>query len=146
MFDDVRDPSIVLEKSKRVISANQPAQQLLEASERDLIGQRLWEDLPEARAILDHADDRDLTQTIRMHSDRYFELKNRAERLAEKSHSIAYALMRCAWCSGAGSVAAATFSNVKGLCVKATINPLELLPCVCTVGWPHYKQGDDYDG
>ncbi len=76
MFDHVRDPIIVLDKSQRIISANQPAQQLLEASERDLIGQQLWEDLPEARAILDHADDRDLIQTIHMHSDRYFELNS----------------------------------------------------------------------
>ena len=76
MFDHVRDPIIVLDKLQRIISANQPAQLLLGASERDLIGQRLWEDLPEARAILDNAKDCDLTQTIRMHSDRYFELNS----------------------------------------------------------------------
>jgi len=76
MFDHVRDPIIVLDKSQRIISANQPAQLLLEAPEHVLIGQRLWEDLPEARAILDHAKDRDLKQTVRMPSDRYFELNS----------------------------------------------------------------------
>ena len=76
MFDHVRDPIIVLDKSKRIISANQPAQKLLEAPEHELIGQRLWEDLPEAQAVLDHARDRDLTQTIRMHSNLYFELSS----------------------------------------------------------------------
>jgi diguanylate cyclase (GGDEF)-like protein/PAS domain S-box-containing protein len=74
MFDHVRDPIIVLDKSQRIISANQPAQKLLESPEYDLIGQRLWEDVPEAQAVLDHARDRNLTQTIRMHSDRFYEL------------------------------------------------------------------------
>jgi len=76
MFDHVRDPIIVLDNSKRIISANQPAQSLLKSNESDLIGQKLWEDLPEAQAILDHGRDRDLTQTVRMHSDRYFELNS----------------------------------------------------------------------
>ena len=76
MFDHVRDPIIVLDRSQRIISANQPAQQLLESPEHDLIGQYLWEDLPEAQAALDRARDRDLTQTVRMQSDRYFELNS----------------------------------------------------------------------
>ena len=76
MFDHVRDPIIVLDKSQKIISANQPAQQLLESPEQDLVGQRLWEDLPEAQAVLDHAKDRSLTQTVRMHSDRYYELNS----------------------------------------------------------------------
>ena len=76
MFDHVRDPIIVLDKSQRIISANRPAQTLLESPEHELIGQRLWEDLPEAQAMLDHAKDRDLTQTVRMQSDRYFELNS----------------------------------------------------------------------
>ena len=58
MFDHVRDPIIVLDKSQKIISANQPAQLLLESPEQDLVGQRLWEDLPEAQAVLDHAKDR----------------------------------------------------------------------------------------
>jgi diguanylate cyclase (GGDEF)-like protein/PAS domain S-box-containing protein len=76
MFDHVRDPIIVLDRSQKIISANQPAQQLLESPEPDLIGERLWEDLPEAQAVLDHAKDRNLTQTVRMHSDRYYELNS----------------------------------------------------------------------
>jgi diguanylate cyclase (GGDEF)-like protein/PAS domain S-box-containing protein len=76
MFDHVRDPIIVLDKSQRIISANQPAQMLLKSTEAALIGQRLWEDLPEAQAILAHGRDRDLTQTVRMESDRYFELNS----------------------------------------------------------------------
>jgi diguanylate cyclase (GGDEF)-like protein/PAS domain S-box-containing protein len=76
MFDHVRDPIIVLDRSQRIISANNPAQALLASREKDLIGQKLWEDVPEARAILDHSKDRDLTQTVRMHSDRYYELNS----------------------------------------------------------------------
>jgi diguanylate cyclase (GGDEF)-like protein/PAS domain S-box-containing protein len=76
MFDHVRDPIIVLDNSQKIISANKPAQLLLESPEHDLIGQTLWEDLPEAQAVLDHAKDRNLTQTIRMHSDRYYELNS----------------------------------------------------------------------
>jgi diguanylate cyclase (GGDEF)-like protein/PAS domain S-box-containing protein len=76
MFDHVRDPIIVLDKSQRIISANNPAQSLLEASENDLVGQKLWQDIPEAKAILEHGKERDLTQTLRMKSDRYFELNS----------------------------------------------------------------------
>ena len=76
MFDHVRDPIIVLDKSQRIVSANQPAQTLLESSEAELIGQHLWEDLPEAQSVLEHAAGRDLRQTVRMHSDRYFELNS----------------------------------------------------------------------
>lgn len=76
MFDHVRDPIIVLDESQRIVSANNPAQKLLESKEDQLIGQKLWDDLPEAKAIIDHSKDRDLTQTIRMKSDRYFELSS----------------------------------------------------------------------
>ena len=76
MFDHVRDPIIVLDKSQRIVSANQPAQKLLEASEAELVGQRLWEDLPEVQSVLKRAAERDLIQTVRMHSDRYFELNS----------------------------------------------------------------------
>ena len=76
MFDHVRDPIIVLDKSQRIISANHPAQVLLNGSEKSLVGQKLWEDLPEAQAVLNHARERDLTQTIRMESDRYYELNS----------------------------------------------------------------------
>ncbi|MFQ6004705.1 MAG: diguanylate cyclase domain-containing protein [Woeseia sp.] len=76
LFDHVRDPIIVLDKQQRIVSANQPAQVLLDATEAQLIGQRLWEDLPEAQSVLERAAGRDLTQTVRMSSDRYFELNS----------------------------------------------------------------------
>ena len=76
MFDHVRDPIIVLDKSQRIVSANSPAERLLNSEEANLIGQRLWEDIPEAQAILDHSKDRDLTQTLKMNTDRYFELNS----------------------------------------------------------------------
>lgn len=76
LFDHVRDPIIVLDRQQRIVSANQPAQVLLDASEAQLIGQRLWQDLPEAQSVLEHAAGRDLTQTVRMSSDRYFELNS----------------------------------------------------------------------
>lgn len=76
MFDHVRDPIIVLDRSQRIISANNPAQTLLESREEQLVGQKLWEDLPEAKAILDHSKERNLTQTLRMKSDRYYELNS----------------------------------------------------------------------
>lgn len=74
MFDHVRDPIIVLDKSQCIISANSPAQVMLNASEQELIGQHLWEDLPEARAVLDRAAENDLKQTVQMHAGCYFEL------------------------------------------------------------------------
>ena len=76
MFDHVRDPIIVLDKSQRIISANKPAQALLKSPENELVGQRLWEDMPEAQSILNHARERDLTQTVRMDTDHYFELNS----------------------------------------------------------------------
>lgn len=76
MFDHVRDPIIVLDKEKRIICANRPAQTLLKLSEDDLIGKPLWEDNPEVQAILEHGKDRDLTQTVRLQTDRFFELNS----------------------------------------------------------------------
>ncbi len=76
MFDHVRDPIIVLDRSQKIISANNPAQRLLEANEKDLIGQRLWEDVPEAQEILDHSKACVLSQTVRLKADRYFELNS----------------------------------------------------------------------
>jgi diguanylate cyclase (GGDEF)-like protein/PAS domain S-box-containing protein len=74
VLDHIRDPIIVLDKEQRIVSANQPGQELLEASERDLIGRRLWDDFPDAQALLDHSGSTDLTQTVRMRRDRYFEV------------------------------------------------------------------------
>ena len=76
MFDHVRDPIIVLDPNQCIISANTPAQELLNAPEQDLIGQHLWEDLPEAKAVLTQGAGDDLTKTVRMSSNRYFELNS----------------------------------------------------------------------
>jgi diguanylate cyclase (GGDEF)-like protein/PAS domain S-box-containing protein len=75
MFDHVRDPIIVLDRSKRIVSANQQAVKLLEAPEHELIGTRLWQDVPELQALLgDGGKGTDVTQTIRLRSNRYFEV------------------------------------------------------------------------
>ncbi len=76
MFDHVRDPIIVLDKSQRIISANVPAQGLLKSPEQELIGQCLWENFPEAKALLDESKNGDLTETVRMQTNRYFELNS----------------------------------------------------------------------
>lgn len=76
MFDHVRDPIIVLDRSQCIISANKPAQTMLNASEPELIGQHLWEDLPEAKAILDQAATTDMTRTVQMNAGCYFELNS----------------------------------------------------------------------
>jgi len=74
LFDHVRDPIFVIDKEERIICANQKAQELLGGTERELIGQRLWEDFPEARAILKQASELDLTQTLRFHKDNIYEI------------------------------------------------------------------------
>jgi len=74
MFDHVRDPIFVLDDRQKIISANQPAQVLLGSEESELIGQGLWEDLPAAKAALPGGPGSDLKQTIRLQSDRFFEL------------------------------------------------------------------------
>ena len=76
MFDHVQDPIIVLDKSQRIISANSPAQKLLDAPERQLIGQKLWEDVAEAHELLEHDKQRGVTHTMRMTANRYFEVKS----------------------------------------------------------------------
>lgn len=75
MFDHVRDPIIVLDPSQRIISANQAAQTLLETPENELIGRRLWQDLPEAQSLLfDHSSGQDVTHTLRLRMNRDFEV------------------------------------------------------------------------
>ena len=81
LFDHVRDAIIVLHPEHRIISANRPAQALLGAGERQLVGKNLWEDFPEAKEAL-HADPgrdlsgRDLSHTVRMGAERFFELNS----------------------------------------------------------------------
>jgi len=74
LFDHVRDPIIVLDNDGRIICANRKAGEMLGQEERQLLGQKLWEDFPEARAILDQAKDLDLTQTLKMQVDQVYEL------------------------------------------------------------------------
>jgi diguanylate cyclase (GGDEF)-like protein/PAS domain S-box-containing protein len=74
LFDHVRDPIFVIDHDQRIICANKAAQELLGGTEKELIGQRIWDDLPEARAILRQASDLDLTQTLRFHKDHIYEL------------------------------------------------------------------------
>lgn len=74
VLNHIRDPIIVLDNDERIISANIPAQELLEGNERELIGRKLWEDFPDAKALLDEPTAADLTQTIRLRRDRYYEI------------------------------------------------------------------------
>ncbi len=74
LFDHVRDPIIVLDNSGQIICANKKAAQMLGQSERELLGQKLWEDFPEARAILEQAKDLDLTQTLTINTNQVYEL------------------------------------------------------------------------
>lgn len=74
VLDHIRDPIVVLDRAERIVSANQPAQALLDAKERDLIGRKLWEDFPDVKAMLDEVSDGDLAQTVRMRRDLYYEL------------------------------------------------------------------------
>ena len=74
LFDHVRDPIIVLDNDQRIICANLRAVEMLATPENELLGQRLWEDFPEARAILNQARDLDLTQTLRMDTNHTYEL------------------------------------------------------------------------
>jgi len=74
LFDHVRDPIFVIDNDQIIICANQAAQELLEGSEQELIGCKLWEDFPKARAILEQARELDLTQTLRMNTNQVYEV------------------------------------------------------------------------
>jgi len=74
LFDHVRDPILVIDNDQRIICANEAAQQLLGAVELELVGHKLWEDFPAARAILEQAKELDLTQTLRMSTDNIYEV------------------------------------------------------------------------
>ena len=74
LFDHVRDPVIVTDNEQSIICVNKAAQELLRGEERDLIGRKLWEDFPEARAILEQAKELDLTQTLRMDTNNIYEV------------------------------------------------------------------------
>lgn len=74
LFDHVRDPIFVVDNEQCIICANKAAQQLLEGKENELVGRKLWEDFPAARAILEQAKELDLTQTLRMDSHNIYEV------------------------------------------------------------------------
>ena len=74
LFNHVRDPIIVLDNDQVIICVNRAAQELLGGSEDELIGCKLWEDFPAARAILEQAKELDLTQTLRMDTSNVYEV------------------------------------------------------------------------
>lgn len=74
LFDHVRDPIFVVDNEQCIICANKAAQDLLGGKESELIGHKLWEDFPAARAILEQAKELDLTQTLRMDTNNIYEV------------------------------------------------------------------------
>ncbi len=74
LFNHVRDPIFVIDSEQRIICANHAAQELLGSEEKDLIGGKLWEDFPVARAILEQARELDMTQTLRMDTSTTYEV------------------------------------------------------------------------
>ncbi len=74
LFDHVRDAIIVLDNDQTIICANRCAQEMLDKPEGELIGQKLWEDFPEARTILRQAKELDLTQTLRIDNSHTYEI------------------------------------------------------------------------
>lgn len=74
LFNHVRDPIIVLDNDERIICVNRKASEMLDVAEAELIGKKLWEDFPEARAILNQAKELDLTQTLRMDVNHTYEI------------------------------------------------------------------------
>jgi diguanylate cyclase (GGDEF)-like protein/PAS domain S-box-containing protein len=74
LFDHVRDPIIVLDNDERIIAANRRAEEMLDATENEMLGHQLWEDFPEARAILKQARELDLTQTLKLDVNHIYEL------------------------------------------------------------------------
>ncbi len=73
LFDHVRDSIIVLGNDQRIICANKQAEAMLGKTERELVGQKLWDNFPEARAILEQATELDLTKTLRLQADKIYE-------------------------------------------------------------------------
>jgi diguanylate cyclase (GGDEF)-like protein/PAS domain S-box-containing protein len=74
LFDHVRDPIFVIDNEQCIICVNRAGQELLGHDEHELIGRRLWEDFPAARAILEQAKELDLTQTLRLDTNNVYEL------------------------------------------------------------------------
>ncbi len=74
LFDHVRDPIFVLDNEQRIVCVNRKATELLGFTERELLGRRLWDDIPEARRVLDQARELDLTQTLTLDTNLSYEV------------------------------------------------------------------------
>ncbi len=74
LFNNVRDPIFVVDNDQRLVCANHAAEILLGSPEKDMLGQKLWEDFPAASEILEQARTLDLTQTLRMDGDNDYEV------------------------------------------------------------------------
>ena len=74
LFNHVRDPIIVLDDRHRIIGANTRAAEMLGKPERHLMGRVLWEDFPEAKALLLQSKGLDLTQTLQFREDLVYEV------------------------------------------------------------------------
>ena len=74
LFNHVRDPIVVLDNRQRIICANRKATEMLGRSEAELLGRRLWEDVPEARAVLEQASELDMTQTLKLGTQHVYEV------------------------------------------------------------------------
>lgn len=74
LFDHVRDPIIVLDNSQCVICANKKAAEMLDTTESEMLGHQLWEDVPEARAVLNQARELHFTQTLRLEPEQTYEI------------------------------------------------------------------------
>jgi diguanylate cyclase (GGDEF)-like protein/PAS domain S-box-containing protein len=74
LFNHVRDPIIVLDNRQRIICANRKATEMLGKREAELLGRHLWEDVPEARAVLEQASELDMTQTLKLDTQHVYEV------------------------------------------------------------------------
>lgn len=74
LIEQLHDPIIVLDRNERIVTVNNAAEELFNLSEKQLLGRRLREDLPEAQMLLEYLDGENLGQTVRMRRDRYFEV------------------------------------------------------------------------
>tara|TARA_R110002049_G_scaffold21792_9_gene79108 strand:- start:3602 stop:5521 length:1920 start_codon:yes stop_codon:yes gene_type:complete len=74
LFDHVRDPIVVLDNDQCVICANRKATEMLKKGENELLGCKLWEDVPRARAVLEQSGDLDMTQTLELDTNTTYEV------------------------------------------------------------------------
>ena len=70
----LRDAIIVTDAAGQIISANQPAQELLGADERTLLGEFLTRSLPELGDVLEIRNPGDFSLTVQIGGSRYYEV------------------------------------------------------------------------